>query len=107
MTAVTDSVDSTQQSQSAYCLSDICFALYKLQIGLGAFGTVIKLDITTMAGLCLCVFTVTLVLCTSGKIDDPRCYYSMLTCCIHSHCEYDYTRGILIMCEAECPTEPD
>lgn len=34
-TAIADSgADSTQRSQSAYCLSDICFALYKLQMGL-------------------------------------------------------------------------
>ena len=74
MTAITDSVDLTQRSQSAYCLSDICFTLYKVQMGFGAFGTMIKLHTTTMEGLCLSVFTVSLVLCTSGKSDDPQCY---------------------------------
>lgn len=34
--AITESVDSTQHSQSAYCLGDICFSLYKLQMALGA-----------------------------------------------------------------------
>lgn len=32
--AITDSVDLGQQSQSAYCLCDICFSLYKIQMGL-------------------------------------------------------------------------
>lgn len=72
--AITDSVDSTQQSQSAYCLSDICFTLYKLQMELGASGTVNKLHIITVAWLCLRILTVTLVLCISW-INDEGGYY--------------------------------
>lgn len=89
--AITDSVASAQQSQSANCLSDICFTLYKLQMALAASGTVIKLHITTMAGLCLRVFAVKPVLCTSWINDDPWYYDFGLTCCVHSQYEYDYT----------------
>lgn len=67
--AITDSVDLAQQSQSAYCLSDICFTLYKIQTGLAASGAVIKLHIDSVAGLCLRTFTVTSRLCTS-RIND-------------------------------------
>lgn len=66
MGTITDSVDSTKQSQSGYCLGEICFALYKMQMAVGASGTVIKLHIITKEELCLHIFTVTLLLCISG-----------------------------------------
>lgn len=66
MGTITDSVDLTKQSQSGYCLCDICFALYKMQMAVGASGTVITLNIITKEELCLLIFTVTLTLCTSG-----------------------------------------
>lgn len=107
-TAIADSAGSTQRSQSAYCLGDICFTLYRLQMGLGTSGTVIKLHITTMTGV---VFTY------------PRCkiisvyfwnkwwsWVSLLsadTSCTRSVWVWLYTCGILIMHEAECPIEPD
>ncbi len=104
--AITDSVESARQSQSAYCLSDICFTLYKLQMALAASGKVIKLYITTMAGLCLRIFAVTSVLCTSWINDDPRYYDLVLTCCVHSQYECCIC-GVLIMWQAKCPIERD
>lgn len=60
-------------------------------MALAASGTVIKLHITAVAGLCLRIFAVTSVLCTSGINDDPSYYDLVLTCCVHNQYEYDYT----------------
>lgn len=57
--AIAVGVDSAQQSGSVHCLTDICFILHKLQMGLGVSGTVIKLHITTKAAVCLGSLTVT------------------------------------------------
>lgn len=67
--AITDRVDLAQRSQSAYCLSDICFTLYKTQTVHAAPRAVIKPHSDSVAGLCLRTFTVTSGLSASG-IDD-------------------------------------
>lgn len=88
MGTITDSVDPTKQSQSGYCLCDICFALYKMQMAVGASGAVIKLHIIAKEES---VFTY--LYCNVASVylwinDGPRCCYSVLKCCkgkiIHS-----------------------
>lgn len=101
--AITDRADSTQQSQSAYCLSDICFALYTVQMGPTASGSLITLHITSVAAVCLHNLTVTALLCTSCIHDWPQVLLLGDVLYTLSVLVQLFICGILIMWKSECP----